>query len=177
MFNGNNLSHELLLTRRLGTKLRNAFENNMPTDIKLSKAQISKIIQSGEFLGSLLSKLASPLMKIAVTLVKKYFSSIRNSSCCFSNRCKSSKKKNIHGTGTTILIISSKEMNDIMKIVKALENFDILSKRITKTIKNETNTKSWPLIRYSIRYSRCNFSRKSIIIRKRYCKGWLWLHN
>ena len=87
MFNGNNLSHDLLLTRRQGAKLRNAFENNMSTDIKLSKAQISKIIQSG------LSKLASPLMKITVTLVKKYFSSIRNSSCCFSNRCKSSKKK------------------------------------------------------------------------------------
>ena len=45
MFNGNNLLHELLLTtRRQKIKLRNAFENNMSTDIKLSKAQISKII-------------------------------------------------------------------------------------------------------------------------------------
>ena len=51
MFNGNNLPHELLLTTRQKTKLRNAFENNMSTDIKLSKAQISKIIQSGGFLG------------------------------------------------------------------------------------------------------------------------------
>ena len=40
----------------------------MSTDIKLSKAQISKIIQSGGFLGSLLSKLAGPLMKVAVPL-------------------------------------------------------------------------------------------------------------
>ena len=52
------------------TKLRNAFNNNMSTDIKLSKAQISKVIQSGGFLGSLLSKLASPLMKIPVPLEK-----------------------------------------------------------------------------------------------------------
>ena len=42
----------------------------MSTDLKISKAQISKIIQSGGFLGSLLSKLAGPLMKVAVPLVK-----------------------------------------------------------------------------------------------------------
>ena len=44
MIEGNNLSHELLLTTRQKTKLRNAFNNNMSTDLKLSKAQISKII-------------------------------------------------------------------------------------------------------------------------------------
>ena len=44
MFDGNDLSHELLLTKRQKTKLRNAFNNNMLTDIKLSKAQIFKII-------------------------------------------------------------------------------------------------------------------------------------
>ena len=53
MFNGNDLPHELLLTRRQKTKLRNAFNNNMSVDIKFSKVQISKIIQSGGFLGSL----------------------------------------------------------------------------------------------------------------------------
>ena len=51
-------------------KLRNAFNNYISTDIKLPKAQISKIIQSLEFLGSLLSKLAGPLMKVAVILAK-----------------------------------------------------------------------------------------------------------
>ena len=48
----------------------------MSTDLKLSKARISKIIQSGGILGSLLSKLAGPLMRIAVLLaenVKSYF--------------------------------------------------------------------------------------------------------
>ena len=70
MFHGNNLPHELLLTTRQKTKLRSAFNNTMSTDLKLSKAQISKLIQSGGFLGSLVSNIASPLMKIAVLLAK-----------------------------------------------------------------------------------------------------------
>ena len=70
IFNGNNLPHELLLTTRQKTKVRNAFDNNMSTNLKPSKAQISKIIQSGGFLGSLLSKLAGPLKKIAVPVAK-----------------------------------------------------------------------------------------------------------
>ena len=70
MFNGNNLPHESLLTTRQKTRIKNPFNNNMNTDMKLSKAQISKIIQSGAFLGSLLSKLAGPLMKVAITLAK-----------------------------------------------------------------------------------------------------------
>ena len=49
MFDGNNLPHELLLTTRQKTKIRNAFNNNMSTDLKLSKAQINKITQSGGF--------------------------------------------------------------------------------------------------------------------------------
>ena len=70
VFDGNDLLHDLLLTTRQKTKLRNAFNNNTSADIKLSKTQIAKIIQSGGFLGSLLSKLAGPLMKIAVPLAK-----------------------------------------------------------------------------------------------------------
>ena len=71
IFKENNLPHELILTTRQTTKLRNAIESNMSTDIKLSKTQISKIIQSGGFLGSLLSKIASPLIKVAVSIAKK----------------------------------------------------------------------------------------------------------
>ena len=66
MFNGNNLLHELLLTTRQTTKLRNAIQNNMSTDIKLSKAQISKTMQSGGFLG----KLLGPLLKTELPLLK-----------------------------------------------------------------------------------------------------------
>ena len=85
MFDGNDLPHGLLLTTRQKTRLRNACNNNMQTDIKLSRDQIFKIIQSGGFLGSLLSKLAGPLMKFAVPLAKKYFSLFNNYSCYFSN--------------------------------------------------------------------------------------------
>ena len=70
MLDKSDLPHELLLTTRQKTKPRNPFNNNMSTDIKLSKAQISKIIQSGGFLGSLLSKLVGSLMKVAVPLAK-----------------------------------------------------------------------------------------------------------
>ena len=76
MFNSNNLPHELFLTIRQTTKLRNAIENNMSTDIKLSKAQISKIIQSVESLGALLGKLAGPLMEVAVPLGKNILASL-----------------------------------------------------------------------------------------------------
>ena len=66
MCNGNTLPHELLLTTRQKTKIRNAFNNNTSTDIKLSKAQINKIIQSGGFLG----KLPGPLLKTGLLLIK-----------------------------------------------------------------------------------------------------------
>ena len=71
IFNGNDIPHELLLTTRQKTKLRNSFNNNMSTDLKLSKAQISKIIQSGGFLGRLLG----PLLKIGLPLIKNVIKS------------------------------------------------------------------------------------------------------
>ena len=72
MFIGNHLPNELLLTTRQKTKLRIAFNNNMSTDLKLSKAQISIIVQCGVFLGSLLSKLAGSLMKVAIPVTKMF---------------------------------------------------------------------------------------------------------
>ena len=72
MFDGDKLPQELLLTRRQKMKLKNAFENKISTDIKLSKMQISKIMQSGTFLSALLSKIAGPLMKVAFLLTKDY---------------------------------------------------------------------------------------------------------
>ena len=70
MLDGNDLPHELLLTARQKTKLRNAFNNNISTGIKLSKVQISKIVHSGGFLGSYLSKIADPLMKVGIPLAR-----------------------------------------------------------------------------------------------------------
>ena len=101
-FNKKDLPHELLLTTRQSTKLRNAINNNLAANIKLSKAQIKKIIQSGGFLG-----------------------------------IDGSIQKKIHGLGVK-LIIEQEDMNDIMKIIEALENSGILLKGVSKTIENET---------------------------------------
>ena len=67
MFNGNNLPRELFLPQRQITKLRNNIESNMSPDIKLSKAQISKIIQSGGFL----DKIFGPLLKTGLPLLNQ----------------------------------------------------------------------------------------------------------
>ena len=69
-FNKDELPHELFLTTRQATKLRDAINNNMSTDIKFSRAQLNKLIKSGGFLGKLLSKIAGPLMKVAMPLAK-----------------------------------------------------------------------------------------------------------
>ena len=169
MLDGNDLTHELLLTRRQKTKLRNAF-NSMSVDIKLSKAQVNKIIQSGGFLGSLLRKLAGPLMKAAIPLAKNVLAPLGITAAASAIDIGIQKK--IHGSGTTTLIISNEEMYDIMEIVQALEDSNILLKGVTKTIENEGKEQRWTF-KYAIRYSKCYFIRKSII-RKRNCKSGCW---
>ena len=140
-FNKNETPHELLLTTRQNTKLRNALNNNSATDIKLSKAQIKKIIQSGGFLGTLLSKLAGPLMKVALPLAKNVLAPLGLTAAM--SAIDGSIQKKIHGAGVTKgagvkLIIEQEDMNDIIKIIKALENSGILLKGVSKAIKNET---------------------------------------
>ena len=135
-FNKEDLPHELLLTTRQSTKLRNAINNNLATDIKLSKAQIKKIIQSGGFLGKLLSKLAGPLMKVAMPLAKNVLAPLGLTAAM--SAINGSIQKKIHSSGVK-LIIEQEDMNDIiMKIIEALENSGILLKGVTKTIENET---------------------------------------
>ena len=140
-FNKDETPHELLLTTRQNTKLRNALNNNSATDIKLSKAQIKKIIQSGGFLGKLLSKLAGPLMKVALPLAINVLAPLGLTAAM--SAIDGSIQKKIHGSGVTKgagvkLIIEQEDMNDIIKIIKALENSGILLKGVSKAIKNET---------------------------------------
>ena len=115
--------HELLLTTRQNTKLRNAINNNLATDIKLSKAQIKKLIQSGGFLGRLLSKLAGPLMTVAMPLAKNVLAPLGLTAAM--SAIDGGIQKKIHGSGVK-LIIEQEDMKDIMKIIKALENSGIL---------------------------------------------------
>ena len=119
IFNSDNLPHELLLTTSQTTKLRNAIGNNMSTDIKLSKAQISKIIQSAGFPG----KLLSPMLKTGLPLLKSVINSLELlGRTIASSAIHAGVQKKIYGSGTTSLVISNEEMNDIMKIVQALED-------------------------------------------------------
>ena len=133
-FNKDEHPHKLSLTTRQNAKLCNAINNNSATDIKLSKAQIKLIIQSGGFLGKLLSRLAGPLMKVALPLAKNVLAPL--SLTAAMSAIDGSTQKKIHGSGVK-LIIEQEDMKD-MKIIKALENSGILLKGVSKTIKNET---------------------------------------
>ena len=133
-FNKAETPYELLLTTRQSTKLRNAINHNSAIDIKLSKAQIKKLIQSGGFLGKLLSKLAGPLMKVAMSLAKNVLAPLGLTAAMYG--IDGSIQKKIHGSGIK-LIIEEEDMQDIIKIIKELENSDILLKGVSKTIENE----------------------------------------
>ena len=136
MFAEHDLPHELLLTTRQKTKLWNALNNNMSTDLKFSRAQISKIIQSGGFLGRLLG----PLLKTGLPLIKNVVKPLAKTILiplgliAAASAADAGIHKKMLGSGTTTLLISNKEMNDIMKIIQALEYFNILLKGVTKTI-------------------------------------------
>ena len=124
----------MLLTTRQKTKLRNALESNMSTNIKLSQTQIAKITQSRGFLGSFLSKLAGPLIKVVIPLVKNILAPLGLTGAASAIDARIEKK--IHGSG--MLFILNEELNNILKIVEALEDSNILLKGITKAIENET---------------------------------------
>ena len=119
-----NFPHELLLTNRQVANIRKGFVKNTSTDIKLSKTQLSKMTQSGRFLGNLLGKLAGPLMKVAVPLAKNVLAPLRISAAI--SAIDGSIKKKMLGSGARTLIISNDKMNDILKIVKSLENSGLL---------------------------------------------------
>ena len=137
-FNKDELPHELLLTTRQNTKLHNAINNNLATNIKLSKAQIKKLIQSGGFLGKLLSKLAGPLMKVALPLAQNVLAPLGLTAAM--SAIDGSIQKKIHGSRIK-LIIEQEDMKDIMKITEALENSGILLKGVSKTTEEIKETK------------------------------------
>ena len=80
-------------------------------------------------------------------------------------------KENIYGSGTTMLIISNKEMNDLMKIVQALEDSNILLTGVTIAIKNETKKQKRGFLNMLLGTLGTSFVRK-FIIRKKNCKSW-----
>ena len=128
-FEDEELPHELFLTTRQTTKIRNAFANNMSTDIKLSKAQISKIIQSGGSFGSWLANLGKTALTIvAIPLARDNLPAlVINLISIAMNKF----ERKISGKGTVragkrfTLFILNEDMN-IIKIIKSLENLGVL---------------------------------------------------
>ena len=132
-----NFQHELLLTNRKVANLREAFANKSSTDIKLSKTQISKMIQSGGFLGRLLGPLLKTGLPLMKNVIKPWAKSVLiplGLTAAASAADAGIYKKDL-GSGNhpshnnnTILIISNDEMKDIIKIVKFLEDTGLLFK-------------------------------------------------
>ena len=135
-----NFPHELLLTNRQVANIRKAFAKNTSRDIKLSKTQLSKMIQSGGFLGRLLGPLLKtglPLMKSVIKPLAKSVS-IPLGLTAAASAADAGIHKKILGSGhnNTTLIISNNEMDDILKIVKSLEDSGVLLKGVSETIQN-----------------------------------------
>ena len=83
-----NFPHELLLTNRQVENIRKAFANHLSTDIKLSKTQLSKMIQSGEFLGRLLGPLLKTGLPLMKSVIKPLAKSVFSMYSCISSRCR-----------------------------------------------------------------------------------------
>ena len=140
--NKTNFPHTLLLTNRQVANLRKAFANHLSADIKLSKTQLSKMIQSGGFLGRLLG----PLLKTGLPLIENVIKPIAKSVLiplkltAAASVADARIHKKILGSGrnnTTTLPISNNEIEDIIKIIKSLEDSGLSLEGVTETVQNE----------------------------------------
>ena len=144
---GTNFPHKLLLTNRQVANLRKAFANYLSTDIKLSKTQLSKMMQSGGFLG----RLFVPLLKTGLPLIKNVIKQLAKSVLIplelttavsaadvgIHKKILGSGRRNSSSTSshnTTTLIISNNEMEDIIKIVRSLEDSGLFLNGITERV-------------------------------------------
>ena len=128
-----NFPHKLLLTNRQTLSLRKAFNNHTSANIKFSKAHLTKM-QKGGF-----SKFLMPLLKSGLTLLKSVVKPlIILGLTAAASATDAAINKKILGSGNhTTLIISNNDMQDLLKIVKPLEDSAILLNEITETVNNE----------------------------------------
>ena len=140
------MPHELFLTTRRKTETRNVFAiNNMSTDVKLSKAQLIKIIQSDRFLrkafGNVISNLGKKaLLDLVFPLAKDVlpkFASKATSSVLVKFDRKISWRGAVRPGKGFFLLISNKGMDDFNKIVESLEKSGLLIDGVTETVKQE----------------------------------------
>ena len=135
------MPHELFLTTRKTTKIRNVFENNMSTDTKLSKTQISKIIQLGGSFGSWLVNLGKKaLTNIAILLARDnlpWLVSNLTSNAIYKFDRKINRKGAVRAGKGFALLVSNEDLNDIIKTIKSLEDLCVLIDGVTETVKHE----------------------------------------
>ena len=132
-----NFPHKLLLTNRQVANLRKAFANHLSTDMKFSKTQLSKIIQSGGFLGRLLGSLLKTGLPLVKNLIKPLAKSvlIPLGLTAATSAADAGIHKKIGSGNTTTLIMSNDETEGIIKIVKSLEDSGLLLKGLLKQFK------------------------------------------
>ena len=124
--------------------------NNFLANIKLSKTQLNKIVQSGEFLGRLLG----PLLKTKLSLIGNVLKPLAKSVLiplrltAAASATDAAIHKKMFGSGFTTLIISNEEMNDFMKTVKSLEESQLLIKGVSETIKMKQKNKKEGFLRF-----------------------------
>ena len=128
-----------LLTKRQVSNLRESFANNSAANNKLSKTQLSKMIQPGGFL----SRLLGPLLKTGLPLIKNVIKPLAKSVLIHlgltaaASAADAGIHKKILGSENTRLIISNNEMEGIIKIVKSLEYSGLLLKGVTERVQKE----------------------------------------
>ena len=125
----------MFLTQTQINKLREKVENHMSTDIKLSKSQINKLLKEEGALGSILARFLQKVIKPALSLGKNILAPLGLSAAMSATDAVIQKK--MYGIGTKTVEFSNKDLDDMTKIVKALEDSDVLMKGMTKTLKND----------------------------------------
>ena len=122
-----------MLANRQVANIRKAFANHTSTDIKLSKAQLTKM-QKGGFL-----RFLAPLLKSGLSLLKSLIKPLGMLGLtAAASATDAAINKKILGSGNhTTLITSNDDIQDLLKIVKSLEDSGILLDGITETVKNE----------------------------------------
>ena len=129
----------MLLTNTQVSKIRKAFANGSLANIKLSKPQLRKIEQSRGFLGRLLG----PLLKTGLPLIGNILKPLAKSVLiplvltAAAPATDAAIHKKMFGSGFTTSINSNEEMNDIIKIIKSLEESGLLLNIFSETVKNE----------------------------------------
>ena len=135
----NNFSHKLLLTNTHVSSLSKAFSNGSSANVKLLKTQLHKIEQSGGLLGRILGPLLRNRLPLIWSLLKPLAKNvlIPLGLAAAALATDAAIHKKMFGAGTTALIICNEEMNDIVKIVKSLDECGLLIKFVSEAIQNE----------------------------------------